>query len=68
MQVSVNGELRELRSEQDLGSLVTELSADAGASGIAVAVNGAVVRRDDWSMWVLAEGDRVEILSATAGG
>jgi sulfur carrier protein len=36
--------------------------------GIAVAVNGEVVPRSDWPGTTLADGDRVEVLSATQGG
>lgn len=38
------------------------------ARGVAVAVNGEVVRRADWSERQLAEGDRVEVLTAAQGG
>ena len=36
--------------------------------GVAVAVNGEVVRRGDWDVTALAEGDTVEIVNAAAGG
>jgi sulfur carrier protein len=36
--------------------------------GVAVAVNGDVVRRVDWSICPVASGDRVEILTAAQGG
>jgi sulfur carrier protein len=49
---------------------VAELVADLGlpARGIAVAVNGAVVRRTAWSALGLQDGDRVEVLTAAPGG
>ena len=37
-------------------------------AGVAVAVNEAVVTRGDWDRTTLAEGDRVEILTAVQGG
>ncbi len=37
-------------------------------SGIAVAVNGEVVRRSEWETTVLANGDQVEVLTAVQGG
>lgn len=36
--------------------------------GIAVAVNGEVVRRADWPAHCLRDGDRVEVLTAAQGG
>jgi sulfur carrier protein len=37
-------------------------------SGIAVAVNGSVVPKSEWKSTSLAVRDRVEIVSAAAGG
>jgi sulfur carrier protein len=36
--------------------------------GVAVAVNGALVRRADWAMTALSAGDTVEIVRAMQGG
>ena len=36
--------------------------------GLAVAVNGTVIRRDDHARHVLAARDRVEIVTAVQGG
>jgi sulfur carrier protein len=36
--------------------------------GVAVAVNGEVVPRLDWSGYQLSEGDEVELLVAVQGG
>jgi sulfur carrier protein len=36
--------------------------------GVAVALNGAVVRRTDWATTPLAAGDSVEIVRAMQGG
>ena len=36
--------------------------------GVAVALNGAVVRRADWATTPLAAGDTVEIVRAMQGG
>ena len=38
------------------------------ALGVAVAVNGEVVRRVDWPARQLHQGDRLEIVSAAQGG
>ena len=36
--------------------------------GVAIARDGAVVRRADWAGTALATGDRLEVVRATAGG
>jgi sulfur carrier protein len=36
--------------------------------GVAVAVNGTVVPRSTWAAVPLADGDRVEVLTAAQGG
>jgi len=49
-----------------LEALLGELSLPA--KGIAVAVNGEVVRRVDWAAHRLADGDVVDVLTAAQGG
>ncbi|RMI37405.1 sulfur carrier protein ThiS [Streptomyces triticirhizae] len=69
--VSVNGEPRELTAGTTLAALVGALSgAPSGTapSGIAAAVNETVVPRGQWPGLRLAEGDRVEVLTAVQGG
>ena len=36
--------------------------------GVAIALNGAVVRREDWRRTEMAPGDAIEIVRAFAGG
>lgn len=66
MKASVNGEQREF----DEGTTVGELLVLVGAprAGIAVARNDRVVRRADYDTHRLADGDRIEIIKAVAGG
>lgn len=66
MRVTVNGEHREYAEGTTLEALVTALSA--APSGIAAAVNETVVPRSRWSATTLADGDRVEVLTAVQGG
>ncbi|MFE6131655.1 sulfur carrier protein ThiS [Streptomyces sp. NPDC056437] len=66
MNVSVNGETRMLATGTTLDALVTELTA--ARSGVAAAVNEAVVPRSAWAGTVLDDGDRVEVLTAVQGG
>ncbi|MET9664109.1 MULTISPECIES: sulfur carrier protein ThiS [unclassified Streptomyces] len=66
MNVSVNGETRMLATGTTLDTLVTELTA--ARSGVAAAVNEAVVPRSAWAGTLLDDGDRVEVLTAVQGG
>lgn len=64
--VSVNGECREIAPGTALDALVRTLTASP--SGVAAAVNETVVPRAQWAATALAEGDRVEVLTAVQGG
>jgi sulfur carrier protein len=66
VQVWINGERRELAD----GARVRDALAALGVpeNGIAVAVDGEVVRRSDWASVALTEGARLEVLTAVQGG
>ncbi|MCX5038357.1 sulfur carrier protein ThiS [Streptomyces coelicoflavus] len=64
--VSVNGEPHEVAPGTALDALVGTLTA--APSGVAAALNEAVVPRARWAATTLAEGDRVEVLTAVQGG
>ena len=66
MNVIVNGQPVELRDGATTAAAVQVLTS--APSGIAVAVNGEVVRRSRWESTPLADGDRVEVLTAVQGG
>ena len=65
MNVIVNGEPVELTDGATTAAVRVLTSA---ATGIAVAVNGEVVRRSEWESTRLADGDQVEVLTAVQGG
>ena len=66
-QITVNGETRTLEA-RDLAQLIFELDLDPHRAGIAVAVNGAVVPRSEWTTHALRPGDEVEVVGAVQGG
>jgi sulfur carrier protein len=66
MLVIVNGDDTELPVDSSVDNLVDRLATDRRR--IAVARNGEVVPRSVWAQTPLADGDRVEILAAVAGG
>ena len=70
MRLNINGEAR-VSACRDLAELWrTETAALdlPNPKGFAIALNGAVVRRDAWAATALNEGDRVEIIRAMQGG
>jgi thiamine biosynthesis protein ThiS len=66
LRVYVNGEPRELNQPLTLAELVTEL--DLPPARIAIELNRAVVRRNDWSATTLNDDDRIEIVHFVGGG
>ncbi|HUZ34975.1 MAG TPA: sulfur carrier protein ThiS [Streptosporangiaceae bacterium] len=66
IEVTVNGEPREVPAGTAVGQLVTAVTHLA--SGVAVAVNGEVVPRSSWAARLLGDGDRVEVVTAVQGG
>ncbi|NEA65843.1 sulfur carrier protein ThiS [Streptomyces sp. SID12488] len=66
MSILVNGRRREVSPGTALDALVESLTP--APSGVAAALNETVVPRARWSSTSLAEGDRVEVLTAVQGG
>ena len=70
MRLNVNGEER-VCAYGDLATLWRAETAQLdlpNPKGFAIALNGAVVRRDAWASTPLNDGDRVEIIRAMQGG
>lgn len=66
MRITVNGETRTVPAGANVVDVLTMLGAPK--SGVAVAVDGEVVRRADWPLHRLADGASVEVLTAVQGG
>ena len=52
--------------EMTVAALVNEMAIDQ--RGVAVALNGEIVRRSEWAEIIVRNGARVEIVTAAAGG
>ena len=65
--VTLNGECRELREPATVEAAVLATGAPDGR-GVAVAVDGEVVPRGQWSTTEVREGQHVEVLHAVQGG
>lgn len=68
IEVTVNGETRELEEPVMLPELVARIIGDRDRGGIAAAVNGEVVPRDAWERTCVEDGDEVEVIAPFAGG
>lgn len=66
MQILLNGKAHQATAEASVQELVRAVSDRE--SGIAVALNSAVVPRSSWSDTRVREGDRVDVVTAVQGG
>ena len=66
MRIYINGEGKHLSARLSLAELITQLDLPAGR--IAVELNREVVRQSDWSVTMLNEDDRIEIVHFVGGG
>ncbi len=68
MNVTVNGERRQLPAGATVASVVELLDVTPGARGVAVALDEEIVTRAQWADTALHEGARVEVVAAIQGG
>lgn len=76
--IILNGDRHDLPGATSALDLVAEVTgrelnpdgtaADGGRLGIALAVDGEVIRRGTWSSLTLADGHTVDIVTAVQGG
>jgi sulfur carrier protein len=68
VRVTVNGQERELPAGATVATAVELLTTSPRGRGVAVAVSGEVVPRDDWERTTLSSGAQIEVVSAIQGG
>ncbi len=63
--IRVNGELQNF-----IAATVSNLLIEMGIEtrGIAVALNGEIVSRSEWSSTLINDNDSIEVVTAAAGG
>lgn len=66
IQVTVNGELKSVPSGFDVGRLLQYLSINPAR--VAVELNRAIVRKQDWDATAVEEGAQLEIVWFVGGG
>ena len=67
--LTINGAPASMPASARLVDLLASKGVDAKeARGVAVAINGRIVRKTDWAEQHLSPGDDVEIVTARQGG
>lgn len=66
--IILNGESNAVPSDTSVADLLRKMGRDPEGRGLAVAVNGKVVRRALWAETTLTENDKVEVITAQQGG
>ena len=67
--IKINGERARTAPQSTLADILLARKIDAQSTrGVAVALNDAFVRRNDWGNRVIGEGDQIEIVTAQQGG
>jgi sulfur carrier protein len=66
--VELNGRPEELPEGATVADAVKVVGVDGEPRGIAVAVDGEVVRRSDWANTTLGDRQAVEVVRAVQGG
>ncbi len=66
--ILVNGREKTIVGGSTLIGVLQSVAVDPSRKGIAVAVNDHVIRRAQWDLHELTEGDRVDVIQATQGG
>ncbi len=66
MEITINGAPHQVPDEASVERAVALITTSV--TGIAVAVNGELVRRASWATTRLASGDVLEVLTAVQGG
>jgi len=68
MEIVVNGKPRALPEAMTLRQFLETLPIPTLERGVAVCLNGELVRRPDWERTALQARDELEIVQATQGG
>ncbi len=66
LEITVNGQRREVRADARLCDLLSELGLDGAA--VAVERNRKLVRRSDHGVTALERGDEIEVVTLVGGG
>jgi sulfur carrier protein len=68
MMIELNGRPTEVPAGATVAVAVAEAGADGESRGVAVAVDGEVIRRAEWANTKLQSDQSVEVVRAVQGG
>jgi len=68
MIIELNGRPAELPEDATVADAVEEAGADGETRGVAVAVDGEVIRKAEWGKTKLESDQSVEVVRAVQGG
>ena len=68
MTVRLNGDEVTVPAGATVAEIVGATGVGPESRGVAVALDGEVVRRADWTLAVVLDGQRIEVLTAVQGG
>jgi sulfur carrier protein len=68
MRIELNGKPAELPDHATVADAVAAAGVNGEPRGVAVALDGEVVRRVDWGATRLHEGQAIEVVRAVQGG
>jgi sulfur carrier protein len=66
--VELNGQTEQLPDDATVADAVKAVGVNGETRGVAVAVDGEVVRRADWVTTPLADRQAIEVVRAVQGG
>jgi sulfur carrier protein len=66
MRLTINGEIFDAERSETLADLLKELGV--GRERVAVEINMTIVKKADYSTFLMKEGDRIEIVNFVGGG
>ena len=66
MKILVNGEEKNFNDNLSVENLIISLGVEGKV--MAVAINSHIVKKDDWGLRILQDGDKIELLQFTGGG
>ena len=66
MTIVVNGNQTDIRESSTISDLITQLGLKA--ERVAVELNKKIVRRVEWDVTTISEGDRLEVVHFVGGG
>lgn len=66
MIITINNEIKTVENNTTIQDIV--ISSNLTGKGMAIALNGRIIRRDAWATTHIGDGDNITIIRAAYGG